>query len=549
MSLHARSIALGLGARGDELEHVVRDVVQQGEITTAAVQRALNQLRGPDGGLTRAIHKAVGLVIDTQDASGKWSGSSSPRIFETAIVAVAMDKTGEHDRTAQKARLWLRGQSVQNHHRVAEVYEQMAYSLAMERYGAIDLSDPLLFDPIYLRKTEILAALATTVGRSLNSHVPKEKILTQLQNLTDTEEKRKAWKPWALSDLLSVRVLLGDPSSVEILQSLQWEDGSIWNNPVSTAVAFLAFTESNFHLEARQAANYLTKAQSDEGYWSYVNLDIWATSTTIRAFVGNQEFQNQCLPQALDYLLRQQNEDGGWGYASGIVSDNESTSHALLALNDARVSGMSEETEARIQKAVRAGLAFLRNSQDSSGLWTTWQSAGDAVVPEVLGHIVEAVCTCGRSEGIDLTRSIRWIGERQDLDGGWRGGLCRNFPFVQSSLLRGLTNESPEAIKGRAALVSAVNSDGGWGIIPGTPSCASATGLAVSELCRVSQERHRGIIREAVAYVLNRQRSDGSWEGKPEMYGPRPLLFYLRPISHAFTTSGLIAARSAGIHP
>jgi hydroxymethylglutaryl-CoA reductase len=549
MSLHARSIALTLGARGDELEHVVRDVVQGGEITTVAVQRSLNQLRGPDGGLTRAINKAVALAIDTQDASGKWSGSSSPRIFETAIVLVALDRSGEHDRAVQKARLWLRGQPIQNHHRVAEIYEQMAYSLAMERYGAIDLSDPLLFDPIYLRKSEILAALATSLGRNLTCWMPKERILAQVRDLTETEEKRRAWKPWALSDLLAVRVLLGDVGAVEMLQKLQWEDGSVWNNPVSTAVAFLAFLEANYLLEARQAARYLTRAQSEEGCWSYVNLDVWATSATIRAFVENGEFQSQCLAQGLDYLLRQQNPDGGWGYASGIISDNESTSHALLALHDARKSGLSKEDDERVREAISAGLRFLKGSQDAAGLWTTWQSAGDAVVPEVLGHIAEAVSRCEASHAIDLNPCIQWMSAHQDLDGGWLGGLCRNFPFVQSSLLRGLPSDSPAAIKGRAALVSAVNSDGGWGITPGTPSCASATGLAIAELCRGNPERHRGIIREGVSFLLDRQKADGSWDGKPEMYGPRPLLFYLRPISHAFAASGLIAARSAGIHP
>ena len=549
MSLHARSIALTLGARGDELPHVVQSVVQKGEITSLTVQAALNELRGPDGGLTRAINKAVGFALDTQGAGGEWSGSSSPRIFETAIVAVALDRTGEHHETVQKARLWLRGQTVQNHHRVAEVYEEMAYSLAMERFGAIDLSDPLLFDPIYLRKTEILAALAICTDRSLNCYVPKERLLEQIQSLTDTEEKRKALKPWALSDLLSLRVLLGDKQAAGLLPELQWADGSIWNNPVSTAVVFLAFLDANRQVEAKRAASYLSRAQNQLGYWSYVNLDIWATSMIIRAFIGNAEFQSQALTQALGYLLRHQNEDGGWGYASGIISDNESTAHAILALNDAKKVELDEGTGGRLQGALRAGLAFLKRNQEAMGLWTTWQSAGDAVVPEVLGHILEAATACGAGGEIGLNRAVQWIAEQQDLDGGWKGGMCRNFPYVQSALLRGLPPQNPAAIKGRAALLSAANSDGGWGIIPGTPSTASATGVAISELCRTDPERYRGVIRQAVSYLLERQRADGSWESRPEMYGPRPLLFYLQPISHAFAGSGLIAARAVRIHP
>jgi len=549
MSLHARSIALSLGARGEELQHVVRQVVQTGEITTDAVQSALDGLRGPDGGLTRAINKAVGYALDTQEASGKWSGSSSPRIFETAIVAVALGRSAGHEGPVQKARLWLRGQVVQNHHRVAEIYEEMAYCLAMERFGGIDLSDPLLFDPIYMRKTEILAALATSMERSLSSYRPKEEILKQLQAHTDSEEKRKALKPWALSDLLCVRVLLGDKSVAGLLRGLQWSDGSIWNNPVSTAMAFLAFLETNRTAEARKAASYLVQAQDEQGFWSYVNLDMWATSMIVRAFIDNQEFQSQALAQALAFLVRHQNEDGGWGYSPGIISDNQSTAHTLLALNDARNIQRDPETADGIRNALTTGLSYLARNQETMGLWTTWQSAGDAVVPEVLGHILEAVTACGQEGEISLKRAVQWIGEHQDLDGGWRGGLCRNFPYVQSALLRGLPAGSQAAIKGRAALLSAVNSDGGWGIIPGSSSCASSTGIAVSELCRADPDRYRGVIRQAVSFLLDRQRADGSWESKPEMYGPRPLLFYLKPISHAFTASGLIAARSSGIHP
>ena len=549
MSMHARSIALTLGARGEELQHVVRDVVKKGEITTEAVQRALSDLRGPDAGLTRAINKALGYALDTQEASGKWSGLSSPRIFETAIAVVALDRAGDHEEAVQKGRLWLRGQAIQDHHQVAQTYEQMAYSLAMERFGAIDLSDPLLFDPVFLRKTEILAALANFAGRSLNSHVPKERILTGIRELTDTEQKRETIKPWALADLLSVRVLLGDLEAVEPLRALQWEDGSIWNNPVSTAMALLAFTESTRIGEARRASSYLLGTQQDPGYWNYVRLDIWGTSNFIQAFSADLEFRNNGLSQALAFLLRNQNEDGGWGYSAGIVSDNESTAQVIIALKQAERFEEDEEVRVQVRKSIQAGIGHLEKGRRPDGLWSTWQSTGDVVVADVLGHIMEAIRLCRTDEPFDFTRQIEWLSSRQDLDGGWTGGFYRNFPCVQSAVLRGLPARERLAVKGRAALLAAVNSDGGWGITPGASSCASATGIAITELCRCDADRYRSAIRNGVVYLLDRQKADGSWPCRPEMYGPRPLLFYVESVSHALTASGLMAARSAGIHP
>ena len=50
---------------------------------------------------------------------------------------------------------------------------------AMERFGAIDLSDPLLFDPVFLRKTETLAVVASglmVLLPVLAEQIPDERI-------------------------------------------------------------------------------------------------------------------------------------------------------------------------------------------------------------------------------------------------------------------------------------------------------------------------------------------------------------------------------------
>ncbi len=550
MSLHAKSLALTLGARVEEITHVVREVVQRGEISTASVREALEKLRGPDGGLTRAIHKAISYVLDAQDARGSWSGAASPRIFETAIVATALGKSSSYEAVVQKARLWLRGQRPQEHHQVAKLFEETAYSLAMDRTGTVDLSEAILYDPIFIRKTEILAGLALSMGRELHCPISKEKMVEELSALTDTPEKRKSLKPWALADLLSARILFGDTSVVPWLLPLLWEDGSVWKNPVSTAVAHLAFLQASCGREAEKTAQYLVESQSEQGYWSYVNPDIWTTAIIIKAFCDNKEFQEHALLQAVAFLLRQQNHDGGWGYSAGMVSDHESTAHVLLALNCARRIVEDGSFRLRLNEGIAEGLSYLKRGQHSDGLWTTWRSTGDAIVPDVLGHIIEAVTVCAdQNAGIDCSKAVQWIIDHQDLDGGWTGGLYRSFPYVQSAVLGGLSVDSAPAVKGRAALLAAVNRDGGWGVMPGTASCASATGIAISEFSRADPERYRGVIRQALLYLLDRQKNEGTWDAVPEMYGPRPLIFYIPFVSHAFASAGLMAAQKVGIHP
>ncbi len=53
---------------------------------------------------------------------------------------------------------------------------------------------------------------------------------------------------------------------------------------------------------------------------------------------------------------------------------------------------------------------------------------------------------------------------------------------------------------------------------------------------------HHPFLCRALSYLLNAQEADGSWSGKPEMYGPRPLLTHFRSTTHAFVGFGLMAA-------
>jgi squalene-hopene/tetraprenyl-beta-curcumene cyclase len=49
-------------------------------------------------------------------------------------------------------------------------------------------------------------------------------------------------------------------------------------------------------------------------------------------------------------------------------------------------------------------------------------------------------------------------------------------------------------------------------------------------------------LQRALGYRVDRQEADGSWGGKPELFGPRPLVYHLRTNTHAFAGLGLMTA-------
>lgn len=84
------------------------------------------------------------------------------------------------------------------------------------------------------------------------------------------------------------------------------------------------------------------------------------------------------------------------------------------------------------------------------------------------------------------------------------------------------------------------NSDGGFGPMLGGPSTASATGLAISALLKVPNV-DLNTVRRAIEFLVTTQADTGTWQGQPEMFGPRPLLYHVSTNTHAFATMGLMS--------
>lgn len=493
--------------------------------------------------VARHLERAVKHCLETQEPNGSWQIEPDPRMFDTALVAYALSRVevAEAATAVQNAYTWLEHRPVQDHDPVAKLLDETPWRLLRGDEGPIDLRGPTLYSNLYRRKTLLLYTLALHRGvRVLSPYMPpqlKELVKRFYERFDVIQMKR-----WSKMDLLAVYTILealeGNRKvavqAAERLAVMQSADGSFCHNPVSTAVAFLALGTALPQSAAYQKClAHLLGAQRSDGTWRFCTCDVWDTTLMLRAYGDHPLFVREAGPRAYDFLLKAQNPDGGWGYRSDIESDNDTTPCALLALRD------REDDES--VHAVDKGIDYLLRLQLEDGLWNTWQSAEDLPVEDCVAHITAALATFRGTHNRSIRRAQRWLVQRYESYGRWTAGWYRNLPYGVLDVSKGLRAGHPVAFGAVRSLIALQNMDGGFPPEPGEDSTPSATGLAVAALSE-HYDVHQPFLRKALDYLMDTQQPGGTWPGKPEMYGPRPLTSHYDTATHAFAGMGLMAA-------
>jgi squalene-hopene/tetraprenyl-beta-curcumene cyclase len=139
-----------------------------------------------------------------------------------------------------------------------------------------------------------------------------------------------------------------------------------------------------------------------------------------------------------------------------------------------------------------------------------------------------------------IERAVAYLLRHQKEDGSWFGRWGVNYLYGTFLALRGLraanTPAASEAIAAGGAFFRRVqNPDGGWGescasyvthAFAPAPSTASQTAWALLGLA-ASGDRSSAAVRQGIAWLLDRQKADGSWD-EPHTTGTGfPGVFYL----------------------
>jgi len=249
-------------------------------------------------------------------------------------------------------------------------------------------------------------------------------------------------------------------------------------------------------------------------------------------------------------------EPGGWAFEfrNDFYPDVDDTAFVLMALGR-----VADPDRTRLEAAIRRGLQWLVSMQNSDGGWGAFDHENnlqflnnipfadhnamlDPSTADVTARVVECLGQMGWPASHPVIERARaFLRRDQTPDGSWFGRWGVNYVYGTSGVLRALetigSSQRPDSQKAANWLRSVQNEDGGFGesILSyyevtrkgKGKSTASQTAWGLIGLLAVVGPNDEAVER-AVAWLVNRQNADGSWD-EAEFTGTGfPCVFYLK---------------------
>jgi len=258
---------------------------------------------------------------------------------------------------------------------------------------------------------------------------------------------------------------------------------------------------------------FLARSVRDDGSWPIdTNLTTWVTTLSVKALARCPEFA-ELLPAEeregiRNWLLWQQYRKehpytlaapGGWAWTDlpGGVPDADDTAGALLALH--HLGPVDDD----LRDAAREGVGWLCGLQNRDGGIPTfcrgWGTLPfDRSSPDLTAHALAAWTVWSEAIfDVDLStpiaRALAYLEKKQRADGAWvplwfgnqavpgqENPVYGTARVMQS--LRGIAGQESLTARGEHYLISAQNTDGGWGGAIGCPSSIEETALTLEAL-------------------------------------------------------------------
>jgi squalene-hopene/tetraprenyl-beta-curcumene cyclase len=257
------------------------------------------------------------------------------------------------------------------------------------------------------------------------------------------------------------------------------------------------------------------------------------------------------------YARRVGAEPSGWHFQfnNERYPDIDDTAMVLLALH---ATALRDEPD--IQAASQRAVAWLLALQNSDGGWAAYDrdinnqvltkvtfadhnAMLDPSCADITARVVEMLGTLGyRQNHPAIERALTYLWQTQEPEGCWYGRWGVNYIYGTWQVLQGLKAidfpmDHPAVIRACRWLESVQQADGGWGETcesyddpalkgHGAPT-PSQTAWAVLGLVSAGRANGDAACR-GVQYLLDHQRSDGTWVDLTYTGTGFPRVFYLR---------------------
>ncbi len=252
------------------------------------------------------------------------------------------------------------------------------------------------------------------------------------------------------------------------------------------------------------------------------SVNVFDTALTVLALkTAGVKADDPVVQRAARFLLDARHPDGFWSWAFDYQEgchpgqpDTDDSGLAAMVLAWANPGAVPDAVER------------FRSMQERSGAFSTF--GGEVMRPNWCwlsntSRLLQGMMRSGVEPGDPQVQlGLNWLRSQQLADGSWVDGWCARYIYGTAIALEALlcaraTPQDPAVARARDWLLKRQNSDGGWGETwHGAPSRSSAehTGLALYALSLSANpdDVPRPAIERGIAWLLDSQRDDGTWE-------------------------------------
>lgn len=276
---------------------------------------------------------------------------------------------------------------------------------------------------------------------------------------------------------------------------------------------------------ARGTEYSLRHLRADGGLPFITGMDVFATALAGLALTATGHAADPVVAGAAHALAELQHDDGGFGFTRGVLqSDTDDTAYCLEFFRSC--------DPVRYAAAIRRAEDFLLARQNDDGGFPTF-AHGVASEQSMTSAAVNALAPSPRCRTAvaDALRHLT-APDRMDLppESSWSRNTT-NAVFRTVLACRAVDPAPPAADTLRARMLGHLAAgrrpDGGFGHGGSAPSDPISTAYAAIALAHMppGAPGATGMLRDAVDFLVARQRPDGGFTSVPDQAGPRPLLY------------------------